>query len=94
MHWEKLRKYTENPVADGWLNLAEFVQRMLVSRALSGQHPENPEQLSRWLEAVVRGWNVSSTPCIWSGKRALRRQRAPEQRHHLGGAGAVTHQPL
>jgi hypothetical protein len=82
------------PLGGSWLNMAESVQQILVSRALSGQHPENPQQLIQWLEAVARGWNVSPTPFIWGGKRALRRQRARERRHHLGSSGAVTHQPL
>ena len=82
------------PLGGSWLNRAESVQRMLVSRALSGQQPENPEQLIAWLEAVAHGWNACPTPFTWGGKRATRRQRARERRHHLGGSGAVVQQPL
>src|SRR5512144_17092 len=69
------------PLGGSWLNMAESSQRIRVSRALSGQHPECPEQLIRWLDAVARGWNVSPTPFIWGGKRAARRQQARERRH-------------
>lgn len=77
------------PLGGSWLNMAESMQRILVSRALSGQHPENPEQIMAWLEAVGRGWNRTPTPFEWGGKRAARRQRAWERRHRLGGSGAV-----
>ena len=50
------------PLGGSWLNGAESVQRILVSRALSGQQPENPEQLIAWLEAVAHGWNACPTP--------------------------------
>jgi hypothetical protein len=78
------------PLGGRWLNRAESMQRILVSRALSGQHPENPAQIMAWLEAVGRGWNTAPTPFEWGGKRAARRQRAWERRHRLGGSGAVT----
>lgn len=77
------------PLGGSWLNMAESMQRILVSRALSGQHPENPEQIMAWLEAVGRGWNRAPTPFEWGGKRAARHQRAWERHHHLGGSGAV-----
>lgn len=77
------------PLGGSWLNMAESMQRILVSRALSGQHPETPEQIMAWLEAVGRGWNRAPTPFEWGGKRAARRQRAWERRHRLGGSGAV-----
>lgn len=82
------------PISGSWLNMAESIQRILVSRALAGQHPENPEQLIAWLEAVARGWNAHPTPFIWGGKRALRRQRARERRYGLGGSGAVSCRPI
>lgn len=82
------------PLGGSWLNMAESVQRILVSRALSGQQPENPEQLITWLEAIAHGWNACPTPFTWGGKRAARRQRAWERRHRLGGSGAVMQQPL
>ncbi len=77
------------PLAGSGLNMAESMQRILVSRALSGQHPENPEQIMAWLEAVGRGWNRAPTPFEWGGKRAARRQRAWERHHRLGGSGAI-----
>ena len=57
-------------------NLAESVQRILVRRALAGQHPHTPEEIITWLEATVAGWNADPTPFTWGGKRAERRQRA------------------
>lgn len=82
------------PLSGRWLNRAESVQRILVNRALAGQHPDSPAPLIEWLEAVARGWNAHPTRFVWAGKRALRRQRARERRHRLGGSGAVFHQPL
>jgi len=82
------------PLGGSWLNMAESMQRLLVSRALSGQQPETPEQLITWLEATAPGWNACPTPFTWGGKRATRRQRARERRHHLGGSGAVVQLPL
>lgn len=82
------------PLSGSWLNMAESMQRIVVRRALSGQHPEHPRQLIQWLEAGARGWNACPTPFLWGGKRALRRQRVRERRRYLAGSGAVTHQPL
>jgi hypothetical protein len=82
------------PISGSWLNMAESIQRILVSRALAGQHPESPAQLIEWLEAVARSWNAHPTPFIWGGKRALRRQRARERRYSLSGSGAVSAQPI
>jgi len=82
------------PIAGSWLNMAESVQRIIVRRALDGQHPETADQVMTWLAAAVQGWNLAPTPFVWGGKRAARRQRARERRHGLGGSGAVTHQPV
>jgi hypothetical protein len=76
------------PVAGSWLNMAESIQRILVRRALAGQCPTSPTQLTLWLEATARGWNAHPTPFIWGGKRKARRQRAYARRHPLGGSGA------
>jgi DDE superfamily endonuclease len=77
------------PLSGSWLNLAESVQRILVRRALAGQHPQTPEQIITWLEATVAGWNADPTPFTWGGKRAERRQRARVRRHQqLAGSGA------
>jgi hypothetical protein len=80
------------PLSGSWLNRAESIQRILVDRALAGQHPENPAPLIEWLEAVARGGNAHPTPFIWGGKRALRRQRARERRYILSGSGATSYQ--
>ena len=82
------------PLGGSWLNMAESMQRILVSCALAGQHPESPAQIMAWLEAVARGWNAAPTPFEWGGKRAVRRQQARERHHRLGGSGAVIHQPV
>ena len=70
------------PIGSG-LNMAESIQRVLVSRALAGQHPAGPEQLIQWMEAVARGWNAAPTPFVWGGRRALRRQQARGRRYRL-----------
>ena len=74
--------------------MAESVQRILVRRALDGQHPESARQVMAWLAATVRGWNAAPTPFDWGGEAATRRWRARQRRHALGGSGAVTHRPL
>ena len=82
------------PIAGSWLNMAEAIQRILVRRALDGQHPTTAEQLLDWLAQAVRGWNANPTPFVWGGKRATRRARARERRHRLGGSGACTQRPI
>jgi hypothetical protein len=82
------------PIAGSWLNMAESIQRIIVRRALDGQHPHTAAHVMDWLAATVRGWNAAPTPFVWGGKRAVRRQRARERRHALGGSGAVTRQPV
>lgn len=82
------------PLGGSWLNLAESVQRILVRRALGGQHPETAEEVMAWLGAAVKGWNVAPTPFHWGGKRAARRQRARERRHALGASGGYTRRPV
>jgi DDE superfamily endonuclease len=75
------------PLSGSWLNMAESVQRILVRRALAGQHPQTPTQIMAWLEETVDGWNQHPTPFVWGGKRQARRQRARLRR--LGGSGAA-----
>jgi hypothetical protein len=75
------------PISGSWLNMVESVQRIIVGRALAGQHPQQPEELIGWLEDTVTGWNAHPTPFSWGGKRRERRQRARCRR--LGGSGAV-----
>jgi hypothetical protein len=82
------------PLGGSWLNLAESIQRIVVRRALAGQHPESTNDLSEWLAATVRGWNAAPTPFEWAGKRAARRERARARRHALGGSGGCTRRPI
>jgi DDE superfamily endonuclease len=74
------------PISGSWLNMAESVQRILVRRALDGQHPQSQDELIAWLDDTVAGWNADPTPFVWHGKRFERRQRARQRR--LGGSPA------
>jgi len=82
------------PLGGSWLNMAESIQRILVRRALAGQHPTSARELMAWLEETVAGWNRAPTPFEWGGKRAARRQRARERRRTLGGSGACTRRAI
>lgn len=82
------------PLIGSWLNMAESMQRILKRRALEGQHPQTPAEISALLEATVRGWNQDSTPFVWGGKRALWRARSRQRRHRLRGSGACVARPL
>ncbi len=75
------------PLSGSWLNMAEALQRIIVGRALAGQHPHTAAELIRWLEETVAGWNRAPTPFVWDGKRREQRQRARQRR--LGGAAAA-----
>ena len=75
------------PLSGSWLNMAESVQRILVSRALAGQHPQSAAEVIAWLEDTVAGWNQAPTPFVWDGKRRERRLRARQRR--LGGSAAA-----
>jgi DDE superfamily endonuclease len=77
------------PISGSWLNMAESLQRIIVRRALAGQHPQAPQHIIDWLEQTVPGWNVHPTPFIWDGQRRRRRDRARLRRHALGGSGAA-----
>ena len=79
------------PLSGSWLNMAESLQRIVVGRALAGQHPHSAEELIGWLEDAVAGWNAAPTPFVWNGKRRERRVRARHRR--LGGSAAVLAQP-
>jgi hypothetical protein len=79
------------PLSGSWLNMAESLQRILVGRALAGQHPHTQAELIEWLEATVAGWNAAPTPFVWDGKRHERRVRARQRR--LGGSGAAVALP-
>lgn len=82
------------PLGGSWLNMAESIQRILLRRALEGQHPQTPEQIIAWLEAVARAWNEDPTPFEWGGARAARRERSRARRHALGGSGACVRRSL
>jgi hypothetical protein len=75
------------PLAGSWLNRAESLQRIVVRRALGGQHPASAQQVIDWLEETVTGWNAHPTPFVWNGPRRRRRERARLRR--LGGSGAA-----
>jgi hypothetical protein len=75
------------PLGGSWLNMAESIQRIIVGRALDGQHPQNAQEVITWLEATVAGWNKAPTPFVWAGRRRARRERARLKR--LGGSGAA-----
>ena len=55
------------PLGGSWLNLAESVQRILVRRALDGQHPTSAQEVMTWLREQVAGWNADPTPFVWGG---------------------------
>jgi transposase len=75
------------PIGGSWLNMAESVQRIIVGRALAGQHPTTAQEVIDWLEQTVDGWNEHPTPFVWNGKRRRRRERARLRR--LAGSGAA-----
>ncbi len=79
------------PLSGSWLNMAEAVQRIIVGRALAGEHPRSQAELIQWLEETVAGWNAAPTPFVWDGKRRERRVRARQRR--LGGAAATLADP-
>ena len=80
------------PLGGSWLNMAESIQRILKRRALDGQHPADPGEITRWFEAAAKHWNGDPTPFAWGGRRAARRAR--ERRHAVGGSGAETRRPV
>jgi len=82
------------PVGGAWLNMAESLQRILKRRALDGRYPTDTGQIIAWYESAARHWDAAPTPFEWGGKRAARRQRMRERRHHLGGSGACSRVPI
>ena len=70
------------PLSGSWLNMAESLQRIVVGRALAGQHPHSAEELIGWLADAVAGWNAAPTPFVWDGKRRAHQRQ-------LGGSAAV-----
>ena len=79
------------PLSGSWLNMAESLQRIIVRRALAGQHPQTPQEIIAWLEETVAGWNEAPTPFVWDGKRRQRRRHAHGR--HLGGSNATLGHP-
>jgi hypothetical protein len=75
------------PLGGSWLKRAESVQRIMVRRALSGQHPHQAQEVIEWVEQTVRGWNADPTPFVWGGTRQQRRERSRLRRR--GGSGAT-----
>ena len=96
LHWLVARGVWPlvTPLGGSGLNLAESVQRILVRRALGGQHPQSAQEVMAWLAAAGAGGNADPTPRVWGGKRAARRQRARQRRHALGGSGGYTCRPI
>lgn len=82
------------PLGGSWLNMAESIQRILVRRALNGQHPETTQEIIDALEATARAWNREPTPFEWGGRRAARRQRSRQRRHTLAASGAVAQRSI
>jgi hypothetical protein len=78
------------PLSGSWLNMAESLQRILVRRALAGQHPQTAQDIIDALEATAQAWNADPTPFSWGGRRAARRVRARQRRQALGGSGACS----
>ena len=82
------------PLGGSWLNMSESIQRIIVRRALDGEHPTTPQQIIDWLEQTAEGWNADPTLFVWGGKRKRRRDRARDRRHALGGSGAYSRRVL
>jgi hypothetical protein len=82
------------PLGGSWLNMSESIQRIIVRRALDGEHPSTPQQIIDWMEQTAQGWNADPTPFVWGGKRKRRRDRARDRRHALGGSGAYSRRVL
>jgi hypothetical protein len=82
------------PLGGSWLNMAESLQRIIIRRAITGQHYPGAKELMDALRLASIGWNADPTPFVWGGKRRERRRRARERRYTLGGSRAYSHRPL
>jgi transposase len=79
------------PLGGSWLNMAESIQHIIISRALAGTHPKEPTQIIDWLEETTEGWNAAPTAFSWNGKRKARRERSRQRHaHSLAKSGACT----
>ena len=82
------------PLGGSWLNMAEFIQRILKRRALDGHHPGTSAEIGAWFEQTAHPWNRKPTPFVWNGKRRRRRRKRNGDQHAVGGSAAYTRQPL
>lgn len=83
------------PLGGSWLNMAESIQHIIISRALNGTHPKEPQEIIDWLEETAEGWNRAPTIFEWNGKRKARRDRARQRHaHSLAKSGACTAQTV
>jgi hypothetical protein len=57
------------PLDGSWLNMVESLQRIIVRRALSGQHAKNTQEVIDRLEQTVAHPKDASTHVVWHGKR-------------------------
>ena len=85
------------PLSGSWLTRAASIQRIVVARALNGQHPTHSQEIIDWIEATVCGWNRAPTPFTGGGKRHERRvrarARARARARRLAGSGATVPYP-
>lgn len=84
------------PLGGSWLNMAESIQHIIISRALAGTQPKDPQEIIAWLEETAEGWNKAPTAFEWGGKRKARRDRARQRRqsHALAKSGACTEEAV
>jgi transposase len=84
------------PLGGSWLNMAESIQHIIISRALAGTQPKKPQEIIAWLEETAEGWNKAPTAFEWGGKRKARRDRARQRRqsHTLAKSGACAEAPV
>lgn len=64
------------PLGGSWLNMAESVQRILVRRALAGQHPESPAQINGLAGGRCEGLECFSH-AVHLGRQACRPAATP-----------------
>lgn len=67
------------PLSGSWLNMAESVQRIIVRRALAGQHPRARRRSSPGWKTPLPAGIQPQHPFVWRGKRWDRRQRARQR---------------
>ena len=75
------------PMSGSWLNMAESVQRILLGRALSGQHPTTAVEVITWLEETVAGCAAPTHPL--SGTASGFGATRPARQRRLGGSAAT-----